>query len=96
MGVAQHVRQDLLLAFDGLGGNDALAGGDGSDNIDGREGDDLIAGGAGSDSILGKLGNDFSKSSDGLPLQARLRPTDTWSGPLAGQTVLAQGATWGV
>lgn len=81
----------------GLGGNDALGGGDGDDTIDGGEGDDLIAGGRGSNVLRGGTGNDFISATGYIPLALRrIRPGDVWTAAPSGSTVLASGPTWGV
>lgn len=101
-GVAEANFSDVISGtagsdqINGLGGHDALSGGAGNDQIDGGDGDDIIGGGAGTDHIKGGDGNDVIFGASNLNEAQRYRSTDNWSVPVAGATVIAQGATWGV
>ncbi|PIT71285.1 calcium-binding protein, partial [Limnohabitans sp. JirII-31] len=50
--------RDYANRINGLGGNDALYGGNQDDVIDGGEGDDSLSGGYGNDTLMGGVGND--------------------------------------
>ncbi|WP_304441792.1 calcium-binding protein, partial [Limnohabitans sp. JirII-31] len=49
---------DYANRINGLGGNDALYGGNQDDVLDGGEGDDTLGGGSGNDTLIGGAGND--------------------------------------
>lgn len=90
----------------GYGGNDALGGGIGVDDIFGGDGNDLIGGGAGADYINGGRGDDRIHSGGTVSAYGRYFVGETWGeerwraygrNPLvAGQTVVWAEATHGV
>ena len=58
-GMVSTIDWQLASIKDGTSGNDALAGGDGSDVLRGHAGNDILIGGAGLDRLEGGKGNDI-------------------------------------
>jgi uncharacterized delta-60 repeat protein len=54
----KYVGDYLANVFDGLAGNDTIAGGGGNDSLSGGQGNDVLEGGAGDDTLVGGAGND--------------------------------------
>jgi Ca2+-binding RTX toxin-like protein len=56
----------LANTINGLGGNDAIYGGDLNDTLNGNDGNDTIQGNAGNDTITGGTGNDSMQGNAGV------------------------------
>ena len=91
--VIRHTGPGPAYIF-GLGGNDALGGGDGDDLIDGGAGDDLISGGGGRNTLRGSAGNDYISASSTLLAPERVFDDERWTAP-AGKSPITVAPTWG-